>query len=350
MAVLALIACGRAALIYENLVAVGYLGFGPEYWPNLLLAAAGIAVLVVVTTVISGWVLAILAFVFFGYAMVANMLPGFLSGQSPKVDFLIGYLFLDSSGILGTALSVVISVVVPYVLLGTALFRFGGGDMFIDLSLATMGRFRGGSAKASIVASSLFGSVSGSAVANVVTTGIVTIPLMRKGGFSATQAGAVEAVASTGGQLLPPVMGAAAFIMADTLGVSYAEVALAGLVPALLFYLAVFLQVHLHALKLGLTPLPRADRPSARRTLRRYWMFLLPIGLLIYLLFVARMRPELAALWSVCGVLVAGAVYDWRQMTLRALADELDERGIMTRRGRRWHVSSVRNLLNRLDA
>ncbi|MWD25947.1 TRAP transporter fused permease subunit [Aquicoccus sp. SCR17] len=323
MAALALLACGRAALEYEHLVAVGYLGFGPEYMINLALAAAGIAVLVVVTTIISGWVLAILAGVFFAYAMVADQLPGFLGGQAPEFDFLLGYLFLDSSGILGTALSVVVSVVVPYVLLGTALFKFGGGDLFIDLSLATMGRFRGGSAKASIVASSLFGSVSGSAVANVVTTGIVTIPLMRKGGFSRTQAGAVEAVASTGGQLLPPVMGAAAFIMADTLGVSYAEVALAGLVPALLFYLAVFLQVHLHALKLGLEPLPRAERPSVRRTLRTYWMFLIPIFLLIYLLFFERMRPELAALWSICGVLLAGVVYNPRQMTLGAMLDML---------------------------
>jgi len=326
-ALVILVICFGAAIDYEELVAIGYLGDGAQYWVNLI--ASGVAVLLLVEGVrrFAGWPMMLLVLAFILYGLFPDSLPPPLRGQRMNADFLTAYIFLDPSGILGTALGVVVTTVIAYVLLGSALFRFGGGQLFLDLSLASMGRYRGGSAKAAVVASSLFGTVSGSAVANVMTTGIVTIPLMKASGFARTRAGAVEAVASTGGQLLPPVMGAAAFIMAEFLNLPYAEVALAALLPALLFYFAVFVQIHLYAARAGLRPLTRDERPKMGVTLRRFWMFLIPIALLIYLLFVARWQPELAAFAATIATVAAGGVYDWRNLRPSVLLDVLVSTG-----------------------
>lgn len=315
------------AVRYESLVAIGYLGSGGAYYVNMAIALITLGLILEALRRLTGWPMLILVLVCLAYALTAGRMPGALQGRTPPLDFLVGYLYLDSAGILGTALSVVVSTVIAYVLLGNALFRLGGGQMFIDIALAAMGRYRGGPAKSAVLASSMFGSVSGSAVANVATTGIVTIPLMKQTGYRPAQAGAIEAVASTGGQLLPPIMGAAAFIMAEFLGVPYAEVALAALLPALLFYVALLMQIHLHAARNDLRPLTREERPDSGAALRKYWSFLVPIVLLLFLLFVRRWQPEQAAFAALVAVFAAAVVVRDRPIGPRVLFDVLQGTG-----------------------
>ena len=326
-AMLGLVLCLLTAVRYEALVSMGFLGMGAEYYINLVTAGLTMLLLLEALRRLTGWAMVILVSLCLAYAVRAGSLPGVLRGQTPDLDFLLGYLHLDSSGILGTPLAVVVSTVIAYVLLGNALFRLGGGQLFLDLPLAAMGRYRGGPAKASVVASSLFGSISGSAVANVATTGIVTIPLMKKCGYKPQQAAAIEAVASTGGQLLPPIMGAAAFIMAEFLGIPYAEVALAALVPAILFYLALLVQIHLHAARNGIRPMSKEERPDAMRTLRRYWPFLAPVVMLFVLLFGLRWSPEQAAFASLVATLIAAWMVGEHSIGLRSLLGILEGTG-----------------------
>lgn len=307
-AVLAVFVCLRTAWAYEDLMSSGYTSIAQGGGFNVLCATITILLVVEAVRRFTGWPLVILTFVFITYGATADKFPGVFGGRKSDMDSLLQYLHLDTAGMLGAPIAVVVSVVYAYILLGSALFRLGGGQMFIDLAIASMGRFRGGAAKAAVVASSLFGTVSGSAVANVATTGIVTIPMMKKGGFPARRAGAVEAVASTGGQLMPPIMGAAAFIMADFLNVRYAEVALAALFPALLFYFAVFVQIHLAARKAGMAPVPAEERPLVSDTMKKYWPFLLPIGVLIYLLFFTGLQADAAAIWTTVVIFLAAGV------------------------------------------
>jgi TRAP transporter 4TM/12TM fusion protein len=328
--VLALVAvslCLWTGIRYEWLVTIGYLGTGAEYYANITIALATLALIVEALRRLTGWVMVILVAICLGYALGAEHMPGAFQGRTPSLDFFVGYLHLDTAGILGTPLSVVVSTVIAYVLLGSALFRMGGGQIFLDIPLAAMGRYRGGPAKAAVLASSLFGSISGSAVANVASTGIITIPLMKKTGYRPHEAGAIESVASTGGQLLPPIMGAAAFIMAEILGIPYAEVALAAVLPALLFYVALLLQIHLHAARNGHRALTREERPDAGKTFRTHWPFLMPILLLLALLFFWRWRPEQAAFASLIVVLIAAAMVGQHSVGPRALFHVLQGAG-----------------------
>lgn len=319
--------CLWAAIRYEWLVSIGYLGAGADFYINLTVAALTLLLILEALRRLTGWAMVILVGTCLVYASVAGDMPGAFQGQTPDIDFLLGYLHLDSAGILGTPLAVVVSTVIAYILLGNALFRLGGGQLFLDLPLAVMGRYTGGPAKASVLASSLFGSISGSAVANVATSGIVTIPLMKKSGYTPTQAAAIEAVGSTGGQLLPPIMGAAAFIMAEFLGIPFAQVALAALVPAILFYLALMVQIHLHAARQGMRPVTAEERPDAMKTLRRYWPFLTPLIMLFVLLFAFRWSPERAAFASIMATLIAAKIVGEHSIGWRALLKVLESTG-----------------------
>lgn len=260
----------------------------------------------------SGLAITLVVVFFFALALVAYMLPGALAGRRVAAGRVTYFLLWDSSAMLGTVLQIITTIVASFIFFGNALFKSGGSVFFTDLSMALMGRFRGGAAKVSILASSLFGTISGSVVANVVTTGVVTIPLMKKSGLRPQLAGAVEAVASTGGQLMPPVMGIAAFLMAEFLSLPYSSIALAALIPAVLFYLALFLQADLEAAKNGLTGLPASELPRARDVLRKGWYFPVPFALLIYALFWLNYEPETAALLAAAAVLVLSLVFGFQ--------------------------------------
>jgi TRAP transporter 4TM/12TM fusion protein len=208
--------------------------------------------------------------------------------------------------------------VVCFILFGHALFKSGGSAFFTDISLVLMGRFRGGPAKIAVVASSLFGTISGSVVANVVSTGVVTIPLMKNAGYRPHVAGAIEAVASTGGQLMPPVMGVAAFIMAEFLEVSYAEVAIAAAIPAILYYVALFLQADIEAAKFNISRVPDELIPAGRQVLKEGWHFPLPFIVLIAGIFWWNIPIDTAALSAVAIVVIMGIVVGFKGQRLKA--------------------------------
>jgi TRAP transporter 4TM/12TM fusion protein len=243
----------------------------------------------------TGWTLPFICATFIAYALWGDALPGALAARATDWQKLSAYLALDVNGMLGLPLAVACTIVIAFLLFGELLNASRGARFFTDVAMLTMGRFRGGPAKMAVVGSALFGSVSGSAVANVVATGVITIPLIRKSGYPAHKAGAIEAVASTGGQLMPPIMGASAFLMAEFLPISYAEVVLAALLPAILYYVALFIQADLDAAKLGIAPLERAALPPARAVLRGLY-YLLPFAVLLVALFKFNQTPQLSAL------------------------------------------------------
>lgn len=229
----------------------------------------------------SGGVLVAIILSLIGYVFVGPHLPGDFQTRYVSPERLIVYLGLDVNAMIGTILSVAILIVVPFTLMGQVLGRTGGAAFFADIAMAGMGRFRGGAAKIAVVGSALFGMISGAAVSNVVAVGIITIPLMIRSGFSATRAGAIEAVGSTGGQLMPPVMGAAAFIMAEFLQVPYSSVVIAAVIPALLYYAALFLHVDLEAAKQRIGAAQVEHIPQVLEIVKSGWHFPIPIAFLI---------------------------------------------------------------------
>jgi len=252
---------------------------------KLVLGILAIVVALEATRRTVGWSLVIVALAFLLYARFNHYMPEpFLATGAPWGKLAIS-LYLDSDGILGMPTLVISTMVFAFIAFGQVLFLTGGGQFLTDFAMAIMGRFRGGSAKVAIVASSLFGMISGSAVANVATVGVVTIPMMKKSGYRAEVAAGIEAVASTGGQIAPPVMGIAAFLMAEMLSIPYAEVALAAIVPALLYYIALFTQVDLEAARHGLRGLPTEQLPSVAKIAGIGWIFLVPLAVVVYTLF-----------------------------------------------------------------
>ena len=253
-----------------------------------------------------GWPLVIIAICFLVYALFAYIFPGDFYGRGWAVPRLATYLYLDANGIFGQALQIGSSIVLVFILFGEALNAVGGAAFLSDFAQAAMGRYRGGQAKIAIVSSSLFGNISGSAVANVVVDGAFTIPMMKKAGYPAPVAAAIEATASTGGQIMPPVMGAAAFLIAEYLAIPYAEVALAALVPAILYYVALFIQVDLLAARNGIQGLPRDEIPKLLPVLQRSAGFVVPLAVLIVWMFILNHRPEESGLLATAAAVVVG--------------------------------------------
>jgi len=239
--------------------------------------------------------LTIIASAFTFYVFLAEHMPSFMAFKSASFSKYIGKMTMQTEGIYGIPLDVSATIVFLFVLFGTMLDRAGGGRFFINIALSGLGRFKGGPAKAAIVGSGLTGLVSGSSIANIVTTGTFTIPLMKKVGYPPTKAAAIEVAASTDGQIAPPIMGAAAFIIAEYLNVPYLDVIKAAAIPAFVSYATLFYIAHVEASKAGLRGLTKEETPSFFMTLRGGLHYLLPIGVLIYELVVPRHSPELAA-------------------------------------------------------
>ena len=211
--------------------------------------------------------------IFLTYAALGHHVPGiFQASEATYLKFMSGVV-ADSVAILGLPLTIVVVVVLPFVFFGQLLMKGGASEWFTNISTALIGRSRGGSAKIAVIASGLFGAISGTAVSNVASTGLITIPLMKKGGYDSTTAGAFEAVASTGGQIMPPIMGAAAFLMAEILEIGYTEVVLAAVIPALLYYVAVFVYADLEAAKKNIEPVPEELIPTTMENYERRVVF-----------------------------------------------------------------------------
>ncbi len=273
----------------------------------------------------AGLSLVVVVLGFVAYALLGHYLPEPFTSRRLDVSRLAVYLGVDSNAMFGTPLMVATGVVATFIVLGQVLTRCGGGDFFTDIATALMGRYRGGSAKIAVTGSALFGMISGSAVANVAAVGVVTIPMMQRAGFPARFAAAVEAVGSTGGQLMPPVMGAAAFLMAQMIQVSYAEVCIAAAIPAFLYYLALFVQVDLEAAKRGIAGNREARGPGALGALAAGWYFPLPFALLVAGMLGFNVSAERAALSATALLAVLAVVFPYkgRRLSVRALVSAL---------------------------
>ncbi|MEZ5652847.1 MAG: TRAP transporter fused permease subunit [Burkholderiaceae bacterium] len=296
----------------------------PDMW---IPGAIGLVLLVEGVRKSVGLVIALLVWLVIAYGLFGDHLPGTLQAEVFPVDRLILYLYADSNGVPGTVLTVITTLVLPYVILGKMMEISGGMDFFKNLAFRLVGGRRGGPAQAAVVASGFFGTLSGSTVANIMSTGIVTIPIMRKSGFAPEQAAAVEAVASNGGQIMPPIMGATAFIIAEFLQIEYREVVFAALIPALAYYMALMLKIDALAVRRGIAGVALDDVPPLKTILLSGWNVMLPFAFLVYLLFWRGYNPGLAALLTT-GVMLAGYVLETRMRPdLRRLLQALGECG-----------------------
>ncbi len=270
--------------------------------PNLRDLVIGVFLVIILLDAarrVIGPALPIIAGLFTAYAFFGPYMPDFLAFKGVSLSRYIGQISLTTEGIFGIPLDVSARIVFLFVLFGALLEKAGAGRFFIDLAMALLGRYKGGPAKAAVLASGMTGMVSGSSIANVVTTGTFTIPMMKKVGYPDYKAGAIEVAVSTNGQLMPPVMGAAAFIIAEYVNIPYLEVCKAAAVPAFASYMALFWLTHLEACKLGMQGLPKADLPAFWHTLKNGWHYLFPIFMLLYELIIPRHSPDLAAFRSI---------------------------------------------------
>ncbi|MGA0797086.1 MAG: TRAP transporter permease, partial [Quisquiliibacterium sp.] len=289
--------------------------------PNLLDMIVGttmIALALEATRRAMGLVLPVIVLVFIAYALFGQYAPGVLTHPGTSWRGFVSHVYMTTEGIYGIPVKVVSTFVFHFVLFGVVATRMGLGQFFIDVAQCIAGRFAGGPAKVAVLSSAMFGTISGSAIANTVTTGSLTIPAMKRVGYPAHFAGAVEAAASTGGQITPPIMGAAAFVMMEFLEVSYMTVIVAAIIPAAMHFLGVFTIVHLEALKLGLRGIPREEVPKLWPVIRNGWPTLIPL-VIVVVIIVKGYTPFMAAFWGITACIVVGFLNPRHRMTLKDL-------------------------------
>lgn len=272
---------------------------GSPNTPLFVIAVVLTAAVLVVAKRFMGLVMPLIAGIALIYVFWGQYLPGVFYHREYSLYRIASCMLLSEDGIMGTPLTVSASTVMLFVIFGCVLSECGSGQAFIDLVFAMFGKIRGGPAKVAVLSSALFGSINGSAIANVVTTGTFTIPLMKRVGYPDYYSGAVEAVSSTGGQIMPPIMGAAAFIMAQVLGVPYLEVVKAAVIPAVLYFAMVFISVDFQAVKSNIGKVDRESVPRVGNVFKRVWYLLLPIASLIYFMIGAKMSANKSALYSI---------------------------------------------------
>lgn len=300
--------CGYIVWNYDVIV----LDAGPPTQMDFIFGCASILLVLEATRRIVGLPITLVATVFLLYAKFGNFIPGMMGHPGFSLQRIVGHMYLTTEGLFGMPLGVSASFVFLFILFGAFLHSTGLGKFFIDLALAAAGRYVGGPAKVAVLASGFFGTISGSSVANTVSTGTFTIPLMKSVGYRGAFAGAVEAASSTGGQIMPPIMGAAAFIMAQFLGVGYVEIAKAALIPALLYYMAVGFMVHMEAKRLGLKGIPKERLPRAWFVLRQGGYLLVPIFVLVYLLIQGYTPLKSAYYCILATVIISLVANNWK--------------------------------------
>ena len=325
-AIVSLAICGYIAARYGELT--NEIAFLPT--EGIVGSALLIILVLEATRRSAGGVLVVIILVISAYVFIGPHMPGDFATKAVSPQRLLVYLGLDVNGMIGQILGVAVLIVVPFTLMGQVLGRTGGAAYFADLAMSSMGRFRGGAAKIAVVGSALFGMISGAAVSNVMAVGIVTIPLMSRSGFTPTRAAAIELVGSTGGQLMPPVMGAAAFIMAEFLQVPYGAVCIAATIPAILYYAALFIHVDLEAAKHKIGAAQVEHIPPFREVLVSGWHFPIPIAFLIATLIwpeYFQIPIERAAIYSTGMLIVFSLAFGYRgarvspSQMLRAILD-----------------------------
>ncbi len=294
-----------------------FLQFRPNF-TDVVVCIVGVLLVIETTRRINGNAMCILAIIFILYGLFGDLLPETLGHRGYTLSRLAAYLF-SIDGVFGTSVNVSSTYMILFVIFGAVLEGTGGGKLFIESATAGFGRFRGGPAKAAVLASAGMGTISGSSAGNVVTTGAFTIPLMKKIGYRSEFAGAVEAVASTGGQIMPPIMGAGAFVMAETLGIPYATIALSAVIPALLYFLSIYVMVDCEALKTKLSALPKNELPVMKRVLSEVGHLIIPVAVLLYILIIQKATPIRAGLYGIYSSLLVALFrkttrYGWRKL------------------------------------
>jgi TRAP transporter 4TM/12TM fusion protein len=314
--------CGYIGLHANKLIAEGRLMAHP--W-EMILATLFFLSVIEATRRTTGWILAGLVIASFFYAVYSDHFPGFLRSTGFPFSMALGWMYLSGEGVWGMILGVVAEIVAGFIIFGGFLKAVGASKFFNDLALALAGSMRGGAAKAAVIASTFFGTISGSIAANVATTGQITIPLMKNTGYKPDYAGAVEATASTGGMFMPPIMGATAFLIAEFLQISYWDVCVAAFLPGIAYYATLLIQVDLQAAKIGLKGLPRDQLPSIGKTLKEGWQYLLPFALLIFLLAIMRYSAQTSIIYTLGALVVISAFNNRSRLTLKRLIEALDE-------------------------
>lgn len=265
---------------------------------------------------VTGLILPILAVLFIVYDYYGRSMPGLFRHRGYDLDRIVTFMYESTEGIFSTAIGVSSTYIFLFILFGSILQKSGMGQFFNDIALALAGQARGGPAKVAVLASGFLGSINGSAIANVVTTGAFTIPMMKRVGYQRNFAGAVESAASVGGQIMPPIMGAAAFIMAETLGIPYTQIVLVAIIPAVLYYLGILIQVHLRATSQGLRGISRENLPAVMDVIKERGHLLLPLLFLLYMLFFSGTTILFAAVTTIFVTIAAAMVRKSTRMSL----------------------------------
>lgn len=306
-------------LILEMEALMYRIGVAPTFL-DLVVSSILILVVLEITRRTTGLILPILALLFILYAHFGKYLPGFLGHRGYEWDRIISYLnSLDA--IFSVPIGASASFVFLFILFGSFLSGTGGSKFFIDFAIGATGGKRGGPAKAAVLSSALFGSVSGNSVANVVSTGVFTIPLMKKIGYPSRYAGAVESVASTGGQIMPPILGSAAFIMAQLIGVPYLDIVAASIIPALLYFTTVFLMIDFQAAKLGLKGMPKEMLPNLKKVMKNDGHLFIPLIVLIFVMTILKASPIKAAIWAIASTIIVSALKKQTRLSWRKIID-----------------------------
>ncbi|SHJ95050.1 TRAP transporter permease [Desulforamulus aeronauticus] len=295
--------------------------------PNTLDVICGILTILLLLEAsrrILGWALSIIASVCIAYVLFGYLLPPAVGHPGFTPGRIIYHLYMTTEGIFGIPLGVSASFIILFTIFGAVMIETGGSKFISDLAFALFGRFRGGPAKACVVSSAALGTMTGAAVASVATVGIFTIPLMKKTGYRAYMAGAIEAVASTGAQLTPPVMGAAAFIMAEMLQVPYIEIVIAAALPAFLYYLSLFVVIDLEAAKTNLKGLPVKELPRLGEVLKKGWFQLIPVAVLLVYLGYFQTTPAKAALAAIISAIIVSWCFKETRLTLPKILKALE--------------------------
>ena len=324
LAFLAVVVTSVTFIVYGREILSGSWQFEAPTWA-LACSVVLLALVLEACRRVGGFTLMLICVIFLFYPVVADRLPGFLEGQSFSLAETIGFHVLSMESVVGLPIGVVGDLVVGYIVFGSFLVTTGGGDFFYALSVALLGRQRGGPAKVAVMASGLFGSMSGSAVSNVITTGTLTIPAMKRAGYSPSYAAAIEACAATGGMLMPPIMGSTAFVMAMFLHISYFDVVIAAVIPSLLYYMGLFFQVDGYAAKHNIKGLPPEDLPAVGKTLLSGWPYLFSFGVLIVFL-IFRLEAQ-APFYASVALWIAASFKKETRPTLRKVVAFLDDSG-----------------------
>ena len=317
--VLCMLGSGAAIVYLISIDQTIDLRSGLIYTSDIVFGLILIIVLMEATRRVVGLSLAIVVAVFIAYAFLGPQMPGFLRHPGMNINRFISVTFLGTDGIFGTPIYASASYIVLFIILGALFNETGVGDYFTKLASRAFGRFRGGPAKIAVIASGLFGSISGSAIANVIGTGTFTIPMMKKCGFEDEYAAAVEASASTGGQIMPPVMGATAFLIAEYLGVPYFDLVKAALIPAVLFYVAILMTVDLYARKHDIKGVSTDELPAWKTLLKNIYL-IIPLAYLIFAMSVLRMTVAKAGITSLMVTIVCTAISKANRITPAKLA------------------------------